>query len=76
MIRNKSEFQVREFLFTADEIDEDFKNFENLRNLNKVLKPVASVASMMSLEEKHFKEDSQQLKMLMKSQIPEGLTNN
>jgi hypothetical protein len=51
LMRHKKEFEVREFLFTSAEIDEDYKNFEKLRNLKHVLKPIASVASMLTLEE-------------------------
>ena len=51
LIRCKQEFQVREFLFTAEEVDEDYGKFMELRNLKHVLKPVASVAQMMSIEE-------------------------
>eukprot|EP00347_Sterkiella_histriomuscorum_P014673 403359986 len=76
VMRCKQEFQVREFLFTGEEIDEDHQNFENLRSLKHVLKPVASVAQMMSLEEQHFADDSKKMKALMKSQAPQGLSNS
>ncbi|CDW87434.1 UNKNOWN [Stylonychia lemnae] len=76
VVRHKKELEIREFLFTSQEIDEDYKNFEKIRNIKHVLKPVASVAQMVSLGEKHFIEDSQQLRLELKSQVPYGLTNN
>lgn len=67
VVRNKKEIEIREFLFTSDEIDEDWQNYEKIRGLKHVLKPIASVASMVSLEDNHYKEDGNKLKAALKS---------
>jgi len=45
VFRGKKEFEVREFLFTEEEIDEDWENHVKISNLKHILKPVASVVS-------------------------------
>ena len=56
-MRHKKEIDVREFLFTEDEIDEDWKNYEKIMNLKNVLKPTATYASKTTLDEASRKKD-------------------
>lgn len=50
ILRHKKELEIREFLFTSKEIDEDCAKYEKIRNLTHVLKPISSVASLVSLD--------------------------
>jgi hypothetical protein len=53
VLSHKKEVEVREFLFTEEEIDEDWKNYEKIINVKNVLKPVSTVTSRISLDEEN-----------------------
>jgi hypothetical protein len=55
------EIQVREFLFTENELDEDWKNYEKIINLKHVLKPTSTLATRTSLDEENQKKDAMKL---------------
>jgi hypothetical protein len=51
---HKKDLDVREFLFTENEIDDDWKNFEKMINLKHVLKPLStSTVARISLDEEN-----------------------
>ena len=43
VFKGKKDIEVREFLFTEEEIDQDMINYETLINLKHVLRPLISV---------------------------------
>ena len=44
VMSHKKEVMIREFLFTEEEIDQDWKNYEKIINLKNVLKPTSTFA--------------------------------
>lgn len=53
VLSHKKEVEVREFLFTEEELDEDWKNYEKIINVKHVLKPINTLASRISLDEEN-----------------------
>lgn len=53
VLSHKKEIVVREFLFTEEEIDEDWKSYEKIINLKSVLKPMTTLANRISLDEEN-----------------------
>lgn len=58
VFRGKKEMEVREFLFTEDEIDEDWENHIKISNLKHILKPVASVVQPPTMNEGSLMKES------------------
>ena len=63
---HKKEIEVREFLFTQEELDEDWKAYEKIINLKHVLKPTTTYASRLSLDEENQKKEAMKFNYSMK----------
>lgn len=68
VIYSKIEIDVREFLFTASEIDRDFEEFQQIINLRKLLAPVSSLSNRIIIEMQSAKDKCMKLTDEMRSQ--------
>ncbi|CDW85973.1 UNKNOWN [Stylonychia lemnae] len=75
VIYSKIEIDVREFLFTATEIDRDFQEFQQIINLRKLLAPVSSLSNRIIIDMQSAKDKCMKLTDEMRSQSL-AITNN
>lgn len=51
VLKCKQEVEMREFLFTEEEIDQDWVKYEKFLNLRHVIKPNTAVSSVLALRD-------------------------
>ena len=66
-LSHKREIEVREFLFTEEELDADWKAYEKIINIKNVLRPTTNFASRFSMDEEMKRKEAMKYNLAMKA---------